>query len=88
MSFEPILEGKSTGNISKCVDYSLNNGLDLQFGYHYENIIAGASHIEFHVNYWNRFSATTEAGSRTDTRTNTEHPSVIAIKVYHDNSPG
>jgi hypothetical protein len=37
------------------------NGLDLQFGYHYENIIAGTSYIEFHVNYWNRFSATTEA---------------------------
>jgi hypothetical protein len=41
------------------------NGLDLQFGYHHVNIIAGTSYIELHVDYWNRFSATTEAAELT-----------------------
>jgi hypothetical protein len=29
--------------------------LDVGFGYHYHNIIAGKDYIEFHVDYWNRF---------------------------------
>jgi hypothetical protein len=32
--------------------------LDLRFGYHYEDIVAGTSNIEFHVDYWNRFVGT------------------------------
>ena len=39
--------------------------LDIGFGYHFHNIIAGADCVEFHVNYWNGLTAekqTTAAG--------------------------
>ncbi len=29
--------------------------LDLRFGYHNEDIVAGTSNVEFHIDYWNQF---------------------------------
>jgi hypothetical protein len=39
-------------------DASAIKDLDLRFGYHYEDIVAGTSNIEFHVDFWNRFVGT------------------------------
>ena len=39
-------------------DASAIKDLDLRFGYHYEDIDAGTSNIEFHVDVWNRFVGT------------------------------
>jgi hypothetical protein len=36
-------------------DASAIKDLDLRFGYHYEDIVAGTSKIEFHVDLWNQF---------------------------------
>ena len=53
-------------------------GLDVRFGYHYEDIILGTSNVKFQVDYWNQFS---------ETATGPRQEATISIRVSSQAKP-